>query len=294
VFEAGPAPLDPRFEPPRALPGATLRGVSYASGGEGDRVTAWLVVPEAPRPHAGVLFLHWGFGSRDSFLPEALALARSGAVSLLPNAPGFGGRRGPRPLFGAAAPARAYAEQAVRELRRGLDFLAALENVDAERLAFVGHSLGASVGGQLAGADARVRAAVLAGGTGAISRLWLPRASPEERAALAELDAVAWIGRARAACLFQFGTQDEWIAPADAEAYAAAAPEPKRLCWYPSDHAFDAAARLGRATFLAEPLRLGPLDEAALALAALPRGERVRYRLARPFVALARRFARAS
>lgn len=292
MFDADGAPLDPRFETPRAHPGATLRGVSYASGGGSDeRVAAWLAVPEAPGPHAGVVFQHWGFGSRDSFLAEALALARSGAASLLPDAPGYGGRRGPRPLFRAAGPARAYAQQAVRELRRGLDLLAALENVDAERLAFVGHSLGASVGGQLAGADARVRAAVLIGGTGALSRLWLRRATEAERAALAELDAVAWIGRARAACLFQYGERDEWIVRPDAEAYAAAAPEPKRVRWYATDHAFDAAARRDRAAFLREQLQLGPLDEAALAAAELPRGDRFRYRLARPLVALARPLA---
>jgi dienelactone hydrolase len=238
-----------------------------------------------------MVFLHWGFGSRDSFLAEALALAASGVVALLPNAPGYGGRKGPRPLFRAAAPARAYAVQAVQDLRRGLDLLCEQADVDRARLGFVGHSLGASVGGPLLGADARLRAAVLVGGTGTLSKLWLPRARETERAALADLDGTAWLGRTRAACFLQYGERDEFIAHADAEAYAAAAPEPKRARWYPCDHAFGEAARRDRALFLREQLGLGPLDEAALAAAALPAGDRLRYRIVKPLLALARRFA---
>jgi dienelactone hydrolase len=289
LLEADAGRLDARFEPASARPAAKLCAVSYASGGE--RVSGWWVVPDAPGPHAGVVFQHWGFGSRDSFLAEALALAPSGVVSLLPNAPGYGGRSGPRPIFRAAGPARAYAVQAVRDLRRGLDLLCEQADVDRARLGFVGHSLGASVGGPLLGADARLRAAVLVGGTGTISKLWLPRASEAERAALAALDGVAWIGRTRATCFFQFGERDEFITHDDAVAYAAAARGPKRARWYPCDHAFDAAARRERALFLRERLGLGPLDEAALAAAALPAGDRVRYGLIKPLLALARRFA---
>jgi cephalosporin-C deacetylase-like acetyl esterase len=129
LLEADAGPLDARFAPAKAHPAAKLCAASYASGGE--RVSGWWVVPGAAGPHAGMVFQHWRFGSRDSFLAEALALARSGVVSLLPNAPGYGGRRGPRPPFRAAGPARAYPEQAVRDLRRGLDLLC--EQVDADR-----------------------------------------------------------------------------------------------------------------------------------------------------------------
>jgi dienelactone hydrolase len=274
------------------VPGVSA--ASYAScddAASGERVSGWWVVPETPGPHAGLVFLHWGFGSHDSFLAEARALARSGVVALLPNAPGYGGRSGPRPVFRAAETARAYAEQAVRELRGGVELLCARADVDPARLGFVGHSLGASVGGALLGADARLCAAVLVGGTGALSRLWLPRASEAERAALAPLDGTAWIGRTRAACLFQYAERDEFITRGDAEAYAAAAPEPKRVAWYACDHAFDAAARRERAAFLRERLGLGPLDESALAAAALPAGDRLRYGLVKPLLALARRFA---
>jgi dienelactone hydrolase len=267
------------------------RELAYEGAGEG-RVAAWLVAPDAKGPHAGVLWLHWGFGSRDSFLAEAEALAASGVVSLLPNAPGYGGRPGPRPLFRAAPAARAYAEQAVAELRAGLDQLCAEPGVDAARIGFVGHSLGASVGGAFLGADPRVSAAVLLAGTGRISRLWLPRASDAERTALAALDGAAWIARTQAACLFQYAERDEWITRGDAAEYAGAAPEPKRVLRYACDHAFDAAARRDRAAWLHERLALGSLDEAALARAALPARDRFGYRLVKPLLALERRFAK--
>jgi dienelactone hydrolase len=267
------------------------REIAYEGPG-GARVSARLVAPETKGPHAGVLWLHWGFGSRDSFLAEAEALAAAGVVSLLPNAPGFGGRPGPRPLFRAAAPARAYAEQAVAELHAGLDRFGAEPSVDGARLGFVGHSLGASVGGHFLGAEPRVSAAVLLGGTGRISRLWLPRASDAERAALAPLDGAEWIARTKAACFFQYAERDEWIGRDDAEAYAAAAPEPKRVAWYACDHAFDPAARRDRAAWLRDRLALGPLDEAALAQATLPARDRFGYRLIQPLLRLQRRFAK--
>lgn len=291
-FDDAPLPpleLDVAGSEPRA--GATLQDVSWASTG-GDRVTAWLVLPAPPGPRAGLLFQHWGFGDRASFLAEALALAPGGVASLLPDAPGYGARRGPRPLFRAPGPARAYALQALRDLRRGLDVLTSQPDVDAARLGFVGHSLGASLGGQLAGADFRVRAAVLLGGTGRISRLWQPRASPAEVEALADLDGVAWIGRARAAFLFQYAERDEWITRADAERLVAAAPAPKQCTWYPTDHAFDAEARRERAAWLAAQLGFAAPDPAALAKAALPARERRRYRSLKPLLALARLFAR--
>jgi dienelactone hydrolase len=274
------------------------RDVAYEAAG-GARVTAWLVAPEAKGPHAGVLWLHWGFGSRDSFLAEAEALAAAGLVSLLPNAPGYGGRPGPRPPFRDAAAARAYAEQAVAELRAGLDRLCAEPGVDAARIAYVGHSLGASLGGQLLGADPRVSAAVLLGGTGRISRLWLTHASDAERAALSGFDGADWIRRSKAACLFQYAEEDAWIPRADTEEFVAAAPQGKRVAWYACDHTFDDAARRDRAAWLRERLALGALDEAALAGARLPGRDRFGHGLVkrllavqRRFVALQRRFAK--
>jgi len=55
------------------------REVSFA-GASGDRVSALLVAATSPPPHAGLLFVHWGFGDRTSFAREASAYAACGAT----------------------------------------------------------------------------------------------------------------------------------------------------------------------------------------------------------------------
>src|ERR1044072_6772109 len=62
--------------------GVRIHDISYASP-KGGRVTAYVVVPEAKGHHAGIVFGHWGYGTRTEFLPEAILYAKAGAVSLL-------------------------------------------------------------------------------------------------------------------------------------------------------------------------------------------------------------------
>src|SRR5207302_155389 len=66
--------------------GVKVFDLTYASP-KGGRVTAYLVVPTDQKPHAGVVFGHWGPGTRTEFLPEATLYARAGAVSLLVDNP---------------------------------------------------------------------------------------------------------------------------------------------------------------------------------------------------------------
>ena len=97
-------------------------------------------------PLPAVLFA-WGQGTRSEFVEEAVTLARAGAVSLLLDAPFV--RPGPdrKPLFGPEHPATL--QQTLVDLRRGVDLLQARPGGRAERLAFVGHSFGAHIGGTL-------------------------------------------------------------------------------------------------------------------------------------------------
>jgi cephalosporin-C deacetylase-like acetyl esterase len=76
------APLDVKEHSVREQEGVKLYDITYASL-KGGRVTAYLVAPTANGRHAGIIFAHPGGGDRNSFLPEALTLARTGAVSLL-------------------------------------------------------------------------------------------------------------------------------------------------------------------------------------------------------------------
>ena len=244
---------------------APLREASFTGIG-GDPVSALLATPSSDPAGAGILYLHWGFGDRKSFAREAEAYAGVGATALCMDAPGFGARKGSR--VGSKDPAlvRAYAERLLGDLSLALAFLRAQPGVDPDRIAYVGHSLGASIGGAFLAREPGVRAAALMAGTGRLSRLWLQRRDPASSGALEDLDTEACLPRVHASLLFQFAALDAWIKRVDADAQVSAAREPKRALWYACDHALDASAAADRARWLAAELALPRVPE-------LPAGE---------------------
>jgi dienelactone hydrolase len=128
-----------------------------------DRVEAWLVRPETASPGGGPGLVMWHWldteapdGNRTEFLEEARELAALGAVCLLPQGR-FPWRIDPS---GSAADA-AEVEAEVARFARGLDLLAARDDVDAGRLGVVGHDFGAMLAVLAAADDQRVRCAAL-------------------------------------------------------------------------------------------------------------------------------------
>lgn len=199
--------------------GIAVHDISYV-GATDYRVPAFLVVPPGEGPFAGVLFMHWGFGSRNSFLNEAIELAKKGVVSLLVH-------------HGTWKPDPDHYRQIVISLRRGLDLLAARQDVDSGRLGYVGHSWGATFGGILAGVDQRLKSYVLMAGVPSFSELW-------EREDLIPFDGIRTIGQAAAAPMFfQLANQDEYVNRETALEYYEAASEPKRIKWYDTTHGFE-------------------------------------------------------
>ncbi|MFZ5622740.1 MAG: alpha/beta hydrolase [Pseudomonadota bacterium] len=264
--------------------GAIIHDVTYASP-LGGRVPAYLVIPEVGvGPFAGLIYLHPGEGNRSSYLPEAVAMAGAGVVSLLIDAPFL--RRenahwasGYRPLAEEEA---ALYRQIVLDLRRAVDLLSNRVDVDPARIGYVGHSLGATWGGPLAGVEHRIRAFVLMAGFPSLSdwyrtgthpaavrfrkRFDSPAHMESYLSVLEPLEAVRHLGRARGSFLFQFADADPFISRAAAERYLALAPEPKSGRWYETDHLFTGCtpARLDRAGWLAGELGLGALPEPVL------------------------------
>lgn len=246
----------------------------------GGNVTGYLVTPRDPGAYPALLFLHWGFGSRATFLSEAVAYARAGVVSLLVDAPGCGARGKGLPRLGDELVARDFLVRTVVELRRALDVLCTLDVVDRERIGYVGFSLGGSLAGQLAGSDPRVRAVVVMGGVGEVAEAWSMAPGPEYRETLHPLDGVRHVGRSEAAFLFQFASGDAFVSRAAAETFYASAPAPKQIRWYETDHAFDAEALRARARWLGEELGFRPPDDPTwLDRVAVPRGERIKFRV---------------
>jgi predicted alpha/beta hydrolase len=113
--------------------------------------------------------VHWGQADRTEFLSEALILARAGAESLLIdgvfNRPG-----GQADDFTHPEKEKQGYIQLLTDIRRGVDLLQSRPEVNGKRIAYVGHSYGATWGGALAGVEHRIIAYVLMGRITAISR----------------------------------------------------------------------------------------------------------------------------
>jgi len=263
----------------------TITDLSYTSP-RGGRVGAYLVVPKAQGKFAGILFGHWGNGTRAEFLPEAELYAQAGAVSLLPDYPWERpepSHRGINNLQNPEKDLEVYA-QTVVDLRRGLDLLLARPDVDARRLAYVGHSYGAQWGAILAAVDQRMQTAVLMGGTPTGADL-LNGDSPqiaEYRKAVppavwnkyievnSPLDAINFIGHAAPiSVFFQFAAFEQYFSRAAMERYARAASQPHTVQWYQTAHDLnDVQALVDRADWLEQRIGIGSVRPLLLKMVA--------------------------
>ena len=275
------APLDIKEAAVEQRDDIAIHDISYASP-KGGRVPAYLVVPSGKGPFAAVIWGHWywensEFRNRKEFLQEAVALAHAGVVSLLTD--------GPIARPGHIEDKAPLNQQQVTDLiqqivdmRRGADLLLARNDVDPKRLAYVGHSYNASVGGFLSGIDKRFKAFVLMAG-GLSDELDLKtkevqeyrqKIGPEKfdafTAKYAWLDPGKFVSHAAPATVFlQYASQEKFLSPEHARGYAALVSEPKRFKEYDAPHALNAEARRDRIAFLTEQLSLKPLDPKLLA-----------------------------
>ena len=275
------APLDVLEAGVQDRGGVKVHDISYASP-KGGCVPAYLVVPRGEGPFAAAIWGHWYWGNspqrnRTEFLDEAVALAKSGLVSLLYDGPIA--RPGyvvdPTPLGEQQIDDRI---QTIVDVRRGADLLLARADVDPARLAFVGHSYNASTGGYLSGIDKRFKAFVLMAGTLSDkvdleskeyqdARLQI---GPEKWDAFMAkwqwLDAGLYTPHAAPAIVFmQYATHEDYLTVERAHRYAALVSKPKKFKVYETNHALNAEARRDRIEFLNQQLHLGPIDWDAVA-----------------------------
>jgi dienelactone hydrolase len=241
-----------------------VRDVSYTSP-RGGRVSAFLVVPPGKGPFPGVLYLHGSGEDRTSLVVPAAWLAARGAVGLAIDS-AFVKASGPEP----ADPVRRLERerdltaQTVVDLRRGVDLLASLPQVDATRIGFVGYSGGAKIGAILAGVEPRIRAFDLMSGGSAAVGTFAADAPPSLRGpvrrVLGEVDPLRFVRRAHPSALFfQDGLDDTVVPHAQLAALAGAGSEPKRIRWYPADHSLDAQAFRDQLAWLSRELGIhGP------------------------------------
>ncbi len=264
-------PLDLQETSASARDGVDVRDVTFASL-SGQRTAAYVVAPEGPgRSRPAVLFVHWFApkekdSNRTQFLEQARELARRGVVCLLVDA-----MWSDSSWYFSRDPAQDHDRsiEQVRVLRRALDVLLARPDVDPGRVAFVGHDFGAMYGAVLAGVDPRVNAGLaLQAGTTSFADWFLLSAKltgdarQEYIGKLAPLDPVLYVGKSKAPVLFQFAKEDPYVPKANADAFFAAAAEPKQIHWYDAGHGLSEQAVRDRQDWLATRLGL-PAQSAA-------------------------------
>ncbi len=264
-YDAG-APLDIVESASREEHGVLARDITYASP-KGGRVSATLLAPASGAGRrAGILVLHGMPSSRAAVLPLASDLARAGAVCLAIDAPWARAdriRQQPQPLTFTRRD-RDEQIQLVIDMQRGIDLLIKQPEVDPARLAYAGISYGAAMGGLLAGVERRVKAyALIVGDGGLVSHFTgsddaagpLQSIPLEQREAwlrdMSPIEPIRFIRRAApAALLMQSGRRDRLIPVADAEAWHAAASQPRQVLWYDADHGLNREARKDMAAWL--------------------------------------------
>jgi dienelactone hydrolase len=274
------APLQIQEDGVEDRDGASIHDISYqspvrdrgaAGGPNGGRVTAYLVVPAGKGPFPAIIYAHWCMpGSekmnRTEFLEEAVTLARSGVISLLPDHvmvhPGF--VQDHTPLNEQQIQ---VAVQQVVNLRRGADVLVGRDDVDPKRLAYVGHSCDAEAGGFLSGVDKRFKGFVLMAGDLSVEADRKTKAFEDYRQKIgsvkfdAFLDKFSWtdpakyVSHAAPATMFlQYATDEPFMNSDLAKQYFEIVSAPKNIKVYQAQHALNREATRDRIAFLSELL----------------------------------------
>jgi len=284
------APLNVKQAGTQNRNGAIIYDISYSSpvadrgtavGSNGGTVTAYLVVPAGKGPFPAIIYGHWCMeGSekknRTEFLDEAIVLAHSGVLSLLPDHvivhPGF--KEDNAPLSEQQI---AVEVQQDVNLRRGADLLLARKDVDPKRLAYVGHSCDATAGAFLSGIDKRFKSfVIMAGGlsdevvkTTKGYQEFRQKIGPQKldafEAKFAWTDTGKYISRGAPAAVFlQFATDEPYFDRDAVNRNFEIVSQPKKLKIYKAPHALNGEATRDRIAFLAQQLSFQTPDSKAV------------------------------
>jgi hypothetical protein len=249
--------------------GVDVRDVSFVAipGHATGRVAGYIVMPGSvvKRPCAAVLWVHWlgepATTNRTQFLEEAVALARRGVVSVLVDAMWAKPRWYPDRVLEEDY---ANSVRQVVALRRALDLLLSLPDVDKSRVAFVAHDYGAMYGTIVVAVHPGVRTCVWIAPTVSLTDWAFFVRKPASMESYLERNRVLELkdylrATTGVSTFMQFAGHDEYVPRARGEEYFAAANEPKQMRLYEAaGHGMEApsAIREDRTAWLARELGL--------------------------------------
>jgi dienelactone hydrolase len=236
--------------------------VSYAA--PSGRVPAYLALPNNAEKLPAVIYLHGSGEGRERFLLPAVWAAGRRAVGMtltLPSSSAGAPPGGLTPAQSLARDRRIFSSDVIA-VRRAVDLLRSLPQVDPKRIGLVGWSLGARVAAVTAGAEPRLRAAVLMSGGSLPVSAYVAQAPaalrPQVRASLSQIDPLRWLAKAQpGSVMLQDGRKDEIVPRAALVALQQAAPPGSVVRWYPAGHELDALVYRDQLAFLARKL---PID----------------------------------
>jgi hypothetical protein len=166
----------------------------------------------------------------------------------------------PEGMAGVRENSRLEAE-AVREVRRAVDFLQSQDSVDDDEIGYVGWSAGARMGALISGVEHRIKAFdLIAGGAAPVSEY--VQAAPvdlqkEFKSVLERTDPLHYVARAKPSeLLFQDGRDDEVVPEAALKELADAGSDPKQVRWYDAGHVPTEEMWIDSRSWLAEHLGL--------------------------------------
>lgn len=246
--------------------GATIHDITFISQPDLPPVTAYLVTPEnmsSDDHFAGILWGHWlgeENSNRNQFLEEAVSLAPKGTVSLLVDAmwskPGWYQSRKLDEDY-------QHSIEQVIAFRRAIDLLISQPNVDAERVAYVGHDYSGMYGTLAAGLDQKAKAYVFIAVTPSFFDWAFFAAEPESRVDYirqnAVLEPIPYLLQIHnASFLFQFAREDVYVGRMKGAEFYGSAADPKELKVYDDvDHSMNTdQIRADRDAWLTEQLGL--------------------------------------
>lgn len=219
----------------------TIHDITFVGIPGKNPVKAYLVVPEGSGSFAGVLWGHWlghHTSDRKQYLNEAVELASKGVVSLLINA------MWAEPSWYENRVLEEDYENSIRqviEMRRAMDLLMSRENVDKERIAYVGHDYSGMYGSIAAGVEPRAKTYVFIAVTSSLSD-WAffankPKSKVEYIRKNAVFELTDFVSELTGSVLCQFSNTDPFIARTDGNLfYNALTVENKERKRYDAEH----------------------------------------------------------